>query len=87
MVREVGCKDVHSIRDSRGVTALANGNAGRKLLSRRRDVCIGSVAVAGDAPARSISIEILKCAHLRPRDVAWGVHLMELVTRHKDPIR
>jgi hypothetical protein len=40
--------------------------------------------VAGDAPARSISIGTLKCAHLRPRNVAWGFHMMELVTRHKD---
>ena len=77
-VREVGCNDVHSIRNFPRVTALANGNPGRKLLSRRRDVCIGAAAVAGDAPARSISIEILKCAHLRPRDVAWGCHMMEI---------
>jgi hypothetical protein len=34
--------------------------------------------VAGDAPARSTSIEILKCAHLRPRDVACGCHMMEI---------
>jgi hypothetical protein len=71
---------------SRGVTALDNGNPGRKLLSRRRVVCIGAAAVASDAPARSISIEILKCAHLRPRDVAWGFHMMELGTR-QGPIR
>ena len=77
-VREVGCKDVHSIRNFPRVTALANGNPGRKLLSRRQDVCTGAGAVAGDAPARSISIDILKCAHLRPRDVAWGCHLMEI---------